>query len=93
MSHDRRYQQAQDDEYYNSRSSSRRANGNYDDQQGNPYGYYDQQQRSDYGHGYNDGGHGRDQQVANRDRDRYARSDDDDDVGTSEPYGRFIQII
>ncbi len=87
MSHDRRYQQAQEDEHYNTRSSSRRehgGNGYYDDQQGNRYAYYDQQQQQqDYGHGYNNGS-GRDQQVARHsDRDRYDRSDDEDYVSTS----------
>jgi len=96
MSHDRRYQQAQEDEHYNTRSSSRHGhggNGYYDDQQGNPYANYDQQpQQQDYGYGYNNGG-GRDQQVArNRDRDRYDRSDDDDYVSASFRLEKAVHI-
>lgn len=83
MSQDRRYhQQQQDDEYYNQRSSSHRQSGYYPDQQGNPYAYYgeQQQQQPDYGYGYQNG-YGHEQQVARgSDRDRYYRSDDEDDV-------------
>lgn len=80
MSHHRKYAQQPDDEYYNSRSSSRRQNGNYD-QQGNPYAYYGEQQPSpDYGYGYQND-YGREQQVARpNDRGRYHYSDEEDDV-------------
>ena len=81
MSHDRHYQQAQEDEYHHSRRGHGGNGHYYDDQQGNPYAYYDQQpQQQDHGYGY-ESGYGRDQQVM-RDpgRDRYAGSDDDGDV-------------
>lgn len=82
MSHDRHYSQ-QEEDYYNSRSSSRRPQ--HADQQGNPYAYYgEQQQSSDYGYDYQNGSYGRGQQVARHsDRDRYYYSDEDDDVSLS----------